>query len=222
MTIAAISSSVGSTVREYAQSSVQPTTAVRSAGEPRDSGRRHDLVGAINQALGVTAPQHGTDAQAVFHFVHAVMQDLRSAETGAESGGQVTGPAHDPAPGSAWGRREWNDLPQRLDALATAAGASAAVPRAPLAEATLAEREIPPQPNPITTNSAALHLMQVPSSRLLEAYVALRKALGEQNRASAGGAPRHDLAAFFARMAQELAQGAPVTLHAGSVVNLTA
>jgi hypothetical protein len=96
------------------------------------------------------------------------------------------------------------------------------VQRAPNADATVAEPEIPPQPNPITTNSAALHLMQVPSSRLLEAYVALRKAVGEQASASAGTAPRRELAAFIARMARELAQGSPVALHTGSVVNLTA
>ena len=89
-----------------------------------------------------------------------------------------------PGGGHAWGRRDWSDLPQRLDALATASGAPAAeTPAAPppeasaspsepppLPEAGAAPTEPPPQPNPVTTTSAALHLMQVPTSRLLEAH----------------------------------------------------
>jgi hypothetical protein len=158
------------------------------------------------------------------------MHDLRSIDAGGESDGH-----HDHGHGHAWGRREWNDLPQRLDALSTAAAANAAPPAAELAEpvspavpATLdlsAEvplPEVPPQPSPLTTTSAALHLMQVPSSRLLEAYAALRQALGEASDAATPETTRADLAAFLDRLADELAPDAPAALPAGTVLNLTA
>jgi hypothetical protein len=218
MSITAISSSVVSAVREFAQAAAQPAPATRrSAGEPRDGGRRHDLVGAMNQVLGVTERQDAADQQAVFRVAHALMHDLRSIEVAPARDGQPAKLANEQMPGRAWGRREWNDLPQRLDALATAVSASASA-----AMAVSSEVEMPPQPNPITTNSAALHLMQVPSSRLLEAYVALRKAVGEQASASADGVPRDELAAFIERLSKELVAGAPASLPTGSVVNLTA
>ena len=69
------------------------------------------------------------------------------------------------------GRREWSNQPQRTDALATAA---------------LSQPEVPPQPSPLTTTTAAVHLMQVPSSHLLEAFAALRQAIGDQADAPAG------------------------------------
>jgi hypothetical protein len=69
------------------------------------------------------------------------------------------------------GCRECGDLPQHIDALATAA---------------LSQPEVPPQPSPLTTTTAAVHLMQVPSSHLVEAFAALRQAIGDQADVPAG------------------------------------
>lgn len=215
MSITAISSSVVSAVREFAQVAVHPSPAtLGSARESRDGGRRHDLVSAMNDVLGATDRQDPAGQQAVFRVAHAVMHDLRSIEAASARNSQGADTGVDHAPSRAWARQEWNDLPQRLDALATAVTASAS--------AAQSEVEVPPQPNPVTTNSAALHLMQVPSSRLLEAYVALRKAVGEQASASAAGAPRDELAAFITRLSNELVAGAPAAIPSGSVLNLTA
>ena len=169
MSIAALSSSfVTATQALAAPLPLEPAAAAR--GSHRDGGRRHELVDAMNQALGQSGPQSKATEQAVFRFAHALMHDLRSIE----GDGSRPGPGR----GVAWGQRGWSDLPQRIDALATAAGA------APAADAAAAEPvasvapvpDVPQQPNPLTTTSAALHLMQVPSSRLLEAFAALRQA----------------------------------------------
>ena len=69
------------------------------------------------------------------------------------------------------GCRECGDLPQRVDALAAAA---------------LSQPEVPPQPSPLTATTAAVHLMQVPSSHLLEAFAALCQAIGDQATVPAG------------------------------------
>jgi hypothetical protein len=237
MSIAAISSSFLSAVRDSA--AVAAVDAVvaprRSANEHREGGRRHDLVGAMNQVLGISDEQDPSDEQAVYRFAHALMHDLRSIDGGVERDGQRRHHEHDQGRGNAWGRREWNDLPQRLDALATAAGATptppAAAPTVPMAPSqpapsTLSAQvpvpEVPPQPTPITTTSAALHLMQVPTSRLLEAYAALRQALGEQAAAPTSANTRADLASFLERLSDELAADAPSVLPTGSVLNLTA
>ena len=100
-----------------------------------------------------------------------------------------------------------HDLPQPIDAPATA------VEAAP---------EVPPQPRPLTTTTAALHLMQVPSSHLLEAFSALRQALGEQSSASSAATPRSELAAFLARLPKEVAADSTAALPAGSVLDLSA
>lgn len=235
MSIAAISSSFVAAVRERAP--VAPVASVDGGAAPRvgaqaqrDGGRRHELVGAMNQVLGIEGEQDKSDAQAVFRFAHALMSDLRSLAGGARPDG--------PGRGHAWGRRDWSDLPQRIDALATAAGASVmpppaeptepvtpnvAVASAPEPEPTTAELplpEVPPQPNPVTTTSAALHLMQVPSSHLLEAYAALRQALGDES--DAPGDTRAELAAFLDRLSQSLLPDTPPALPAGSVLNVSA
>ena len=241
MSIAAISSSFVSAVRASASSApVEPVSAARTASrQVEGGGRRHDLVDAMNQVLGIEGDQSKAQDQAVFRFAHALMHDLRSLDGSAAAG---------PGRGNAWGRRDWNDLPQRIGALATAAGAPArgpvagpapATPSAPAvnvdAGATAApavtlpfapgeapEVELPTQPNPVTTTSAAVHLMQVPSSRLLEAFAALRRALGEQTDAAAPQTDRTRLAAMLERLSGELAVGASAELPAGSVLNLTA
>ena len=196
MTIAAITSIPTPAVRELAPAAaVEPR---RSTPEPRDVARRHDLVDALSQVLHIDAVREGAPAPAVLRFAHALRHDLRIIEGGGERDGQ--------------GRREWNDLPQRIDALATAVAAndSAAAP------------EVPPQPMPLTATTAAVHLMRVPSSHLLEAFSALRKALGEQSSASAGATPRSELAAFLDRLSKELVADSTCALPAGSVLNLSA
>ena len=239
MSIAAISSSFVSAIRASASSAPVPPVsgAPALAGHAEGGGRRHELVDAMSQVLGLNGETSKAQDQAVFRFAHALMQDLRSIDGAAAPG---------PGRGHAWGRREWSDLPQRIDALATAAGAPVTTPPAPVeqpavpvvvsaapaiapvahvASALVAEpaaAELPPQPNPVTTTSAAVHLMQVPTSRLLEAFAALRRALGDQAEPSTPSSTRTDLAALLDRLADELGAGAAAELPAGSVVNLTA
>lgn len=204
MSIAAISSSFVAAVRESAAVlPVEATAAPRPMGHSlREGGRRHELVDAMQQVLGIEGEPDKVEAQAVLRFAHALTQDLRSIDGGAAREG--------PGRGHAWGRRSWSDLPQRIDTLATAA---------------TAQPDLPPQPNPVTTTSAAVHLMQVPTSRLLEAFAALRVALGKAS--SADDAPpatdrRSELAVFLQRLADSLGKGASASVPAGSVVNLTA
>jgi hypothetical protein len=242
MSIAAITSSFVSTVGARAASAPAAVAQAPRAGHRggHDGGHRHELVDAMNQVLGIDGDQTKGQAQAVFRFAHALMQDLRNIEDGG-----AAGPGRGHGHGNAWGRRTWSDLPQRLDALATATAAPAAVrpevpaqpltpavsivtqPAAtaglpPIVAATVPQLELPPQPNPVTTTSAALHLMQVPSSRLLEAFAALRRALLDQSDPVAPQASRADLATTLNLLSRELTAGAPTDLPAGSVLNLTA
>jgi hypothetical protein len=217
MSIAAISSSFVAATRAIAMPA--PVDAAAGArGSRHEGGRRHALVDAMSQALGQSEPQSKAAEQAVFRFAHALMHDLRSIDADGSRPG--------PGRGVAWGQRNWSDLPQRIDALATAAGAAPAVdaPAPEVVAGTTSDPELPLQPNPLTTTSAALHLMQVPSSRLLEAYVALREALGEQ-QAPAEAAPmdaRSELAAFLDRLSDTLAPDTQAAVPAGSVLNVSA
>lgn len=241
MSIAAITSSFVSTTGTSAAlapvAAAQPPRAGHRGGH--DGGHRHELVDAMSRVLGIDGDQSKGQAQAVFRFAHALMQDLRNIDNGGAAG---LGRGH--GHGNAWGRRAWSDLPQRLDALATATAAPAAArPEVaaqpltppvgvvtqtttdglpPIVAATVPQLELPPQPNPVTTTSAALHLMQVPSSRLLEAFAALRRALLDQSDPVAPQASRADLATTLNRLSRELTAGAPTDLPAGSVLNLTA
>ena len=243
MSIAAIASSFVTAVRAAAPlapvTPVQPGRSVQR-GE-HEGGCRHELVDAMNQVLGVEGEPSKDEAQAVFRFAHALMHDLRSIDAGSVP---ALGNGH--GRGHAWGRRDWSDLPQRIDALATAAGAPASpvptapatpdavVPAAQVAAPPLSEilplpvlddsaaTEVPPPGSPVTTTSAAVHLMQVPSSRLIEAYAALSQALGEQSTTPASGDLRSELAAFLDRLSNQLSPDAPAALTAGSVLHLTA
>lgn len=243
MSIAAISSGLVSTVRAGGSgATVQPVAGAPAISRQADGGgRRHELVDAMNQVFGLEGEQRKSQDQAVFRFAHALMQDLRSLD-----GGRAPGPGR----GYAWGRRDWSDLPQRIDALATAASAPAAppapasaaavapptaasalteapapstrIPLAPALDAAQVVAELPPQPNPVTTTSAAVHLMQVPTSRLLEAFAALRRVLGDQAQPATPSGSRADLATLLSRLSEELDAGAAAELPAGSVLNLTA
>lgn len=252
MSIAAITSSFVTAVRERAApASSAPAEPVANVQEAPKSGRRHQLVDAMQKALGGGSVDSKSDPQAVFRFAHALMHDLRKIETGAE--GATSGA------GRAWGRRGYSDLPQRLEALATASAAPQASPTSPPATALPAKAlsatpvpptapeapfstvdvapgvpaaDLPVQPNPLTATSAALHLMQVPTSRLLEAYAALRQALGDSEPAPAAAAAppptaspdanRTALADFLTRLSTTLTSDAPATLPAGSLLNLRA
>lgn len=227
MSIAALSSSFVAAVRERPTAATPAVTATESAAAPRGEGRRAALIDAIQQVAGGELPDGPRGEQAVFRFAQALMHDLRRID-----GGGVEGPGR----GHAWGRRDWSDLPQRLDALATASGAPAAETPAtpppeasaspseppPLPEAGAAPTEPPPQPNPVTTTSAALHLMQVPTSRLLEAFAALREALGQSSPADSSDGGRAALAEFLTRLSGSLAADTTAALPAGSVVDLRA
>lgn len=232
MSIAAISSSFVAAVRERV--SLPPVDAVDApppaAPVQREGGRRHELVDAMKQVLGIDAEQDRSDDQAVFRFAHALMHDLRKLDGGDEHEGHGRG--------HAWGRRSWSDLPERLQALATAAAtpAPAAAPAAPPvrarppvdpaptapADSQMLQSEVPPQPHPITATSAAVHLMQVPSSRLLEAFAALSRALGDSAEASTPETTRADLAVFLERLSTQLSAASPAGAPTGSLLSLTA
>jgi hypothetical protein len=228
MSIAALSSTFAGAVR---RSAAPPDAAepVRAAPRPaREHGRRHELVAAMNQALGVEGGQDKASDQAVFRFAHSLMHDLRTMV-----GEETEGPR-------AWGRRDWGDLAQRLTALATAAAppappAAAALPATPPVLPTLPVEptqadtivvtatppvvaELPDAPNPLTTATAAVHIMKVPSSQLLEAFASLQRALGQQ----AASDPRAALAEMAQRLAAAVTPGSPSDSGPGAVVNLSA
>lgn len=192
-------------------------------GEAAQRGRRAPLMDAMMQATGLQAragadtPVEGAarvaDAlqsdtpgggEAIARFAHALMDDLRTLGEGA---------AH-PA---------WGDLGNQLGALAVQAASGSGGHGADAAVA-----EVPPQPNPITPTSAAVHLMQVPSSRLLEAYAALRQALPDQavpvgSAAGEAGGDRAQLAAFLDRLSQSLQpQADAASAGVGNLLDLRA
>lgn len=65
-------------------------------------------------------------------------------------------------------------------------------------------------------------MMQIPSSRLIRAYEALRQAMGNQPAAPTAASMREDLAAFLERLSSRLAPDAAGEVPAGSVVHLIA
>lgn len=222
MSIAAISSNFVSAVRgSLDMPPVEPVQGARAVHrQAQGEGRRHELIGAMNQALGKVDEQGKETAQAVFRFAHALMHELRSVDAGGEQG---------PARGHAWGRREWSDLPQRIDALATAVGAQAGQAQAPAASAAAAAAVAdvagvvePPMPNPLTRTSAAVYMMQVPSSRLIAAYEALHQAMGSQPVATTAAGAREGLAALLERLSSQLAPDTASAVPAGSVLDVTA
>lgn len=215
MSIAAISRSfiaaVTSTRSVEGRDAARETHRHHEAREGR--GRRNELIEAMNSVLGVPADATRTQTQAVFRFAKALMHDLREIEGGDD--GERRGR------GRAWGRREWNDLPQRLTALAAAAArepaktehADSVLPQMPdVAEAI-------EMPRPATPASIAVHMAKVPSSHLLEAFVAMQRALG---REQAEGGARSGLTSLATQLAAALQPGTKPDLPAGSVVNLTA
>ena len=205
-TLSAISSPYASVVRRSATAaSAEPALPVRAV--PRvatDTPRKHELFEAMTQVLkaasdGQVADDEGT--QSVLRFAHALMHDLRTL------GGDGAGEAADGAGVSAWG-----DLPERLSTLATAAAA-------PAAQTTVAVAEMPDEPNPVTTATAAVHIMKVPSSRLLEAFVAMHRALGQLGELQAGR-EREALADLARRLAGSVHGGG--AQGAGAVVDVKA
>ena len=205
-TLSAISSPYASVVRRSANAaSADPAQPVRAV--PRvatDTPRKHELFEAMTQVLkaasdGQVADDEGT--QSVLRFAHALMHDLRTL------GGDGAGEAADGAGVSAWG-----DLPERLSTLATAAAA-------PAAQTTVAVAEMPDEPNPVTTATAAVHIMKVPSSRLLEAFVAMHRALGQLGELQAGR-EREALADLARRLAGSVHGGG--AQGAGAVVDVKA
>lgn len=179
--------------------------AAEPAGARSDAAarqRRHPLMDAMANASGLRERRSSdkpieraaaaedalkSDAggadEAVARFAHALMNDLRQLGGGDAAQG-------------------WSDLGLQVSTLAAKAGAGAA--QAP---------EVPPQPDPLTPTSAAVHLMQVPSSQLLEAYAALRQALPSADAAAGGEGDegRAGLAGFLERMSQSLGPQAPYT-----------
>lgn len=224
MSIAAISRSfIAAVTNTRSVESRDPVRGAHRQHEPREAkGQRHELIDAMNRALGVPADATKAQTQAVFRFAKALMHDLREIESGDDDGHHGRG--------KAWGRREWNDLPQRLTALAAAASrepattepAESELPEMPDA-AEVAEMpdaaEVTEMPEPATPASIAVHMAKVPSSHLLEAFVAMQRALG---REQAEDSDRSGLAALATQLASALQPGTETELPAGSVVDVTA
>jgi hypothetical protein len=218
MSIAAVSRSFVAAINPTR--SVEGRDAARAAHrhhEPREApGRRSELIDAMNRALGVPADATKAQTQAVFRFAKALMHDLREIE-GGDDGEHRGG-------GKASGRREWNDLPQRLTALAAAAAREPSAPEH--ADAELPDMHEAPvaakvteMPKPATPASIAVHMAKVPSSHLLQAFVAMQRALGrEQDESSA----RSGLSTLATQLASALQPGTKSELPAGSVIHLTA
>lgn len=198
MPIAAVSSAVAVGVRRSDTSAtVEAPERVRATPRvTRELPVRSDLLDAMNEALRPSADGSDAASQPVLRFAHALMGDLKA----------LSGGASDRAPA-------WGDLSQRLSALATAAARPAdAAPAAP---------DIPDQPNPLTTTTAAVHIMKVPSSRLLEAFVAMHRALGQQSDLQAGD-ERKALADLAKQLAGAVAPVGATAVKAGSVVDVRA
>jgi hypothetical protein len=189
-----------------AASSAEPALPVHAvAPVAAATPRRHELFEAMNRVFNAASDGQVPDdagSQSVLRFAHALMQDLRTLA------GEDEGAAGEGARASAWG-----DLPQRLSALATAASR-------PAARAAAAEVEIPDEPNPVTTATAAVHIMKVPSSRLLEAFVAMSRALGQGELQA--GREREALAEVVRRLAGSVKASPGAGRAAGSVVDVKA
>ncbi len=209
-TIAAITPPPVSVVRRNTAAASPPVEAAEPAQAVARAAhapvRQHQLVDAMNRVFqAASAGQVADDegSQSVLRFAHALMQDLRTL-AGEPQGGAAEG-----APVSTWG-----DLPQRLSALATAASR-------PAAQTTAAVAEMPAQPNPVTTATAAVHIMKVPSSRLLEAFVAMSRALGQQGELQAGR-EREALAELARKLAGSVKASPGTGRGAGTVLDVKA
>jgi hypothetical protein len=67
---------------------------------------------------------------------------------------------------------------------ASAAGSSSSgQPRSSARDA-----ELPDAPTPVTPANAAVHIMRMPTSRVVEAFVLLQRAIGQQSRSEAAPA----------------------------------
>jgi hypothetical protein len=204
MSIAAISSAFVPLMR--AGSSVEPVEAVAAVPHTAPvashaGGRRRELIDATAHALGVTPSLDNHAEQAVFRFAHALMHDLRA----------VVGDRSDSGSSPDVGAGAWSDLPQRLSALATAASQPPA-----------AAAELPDTPSPLTPATAALHIMKVPSSRLLEAFVSLQRAIGQQAEDVTPAQTRAALAEMAQRLAAVASPSSGSVIEAGAVVDLRA
>jgi hypothetical protein len=210
-TIAAIQSQYASAARRVSSASMpgeaQPVRAVpRVPGVAREEPRRHELLDAMNRVLEAPADGAAADdraSQSVLRFAHALMHDLRTL--GGEEGA---------APADGARAQAWADLPQRLSALASAASK-------PAADALVAVAEMPDEPNPVTTATVAVHIMKVPSSRLLEAFISMHRALGQQVELQAGR-EREALAALASKLAGAAKANPSPGRSAGTVLDVKA
>jgi hypothetical protein len=72
-----------------------------------------------------------------------------------------------------------------ITAISPVQASSAARPAGqPRPQATIAA-ELPDAPKPVTPANAAVHIMKIPTSRVVEAFVSLQRALGQQSRSEA-------------------------------------
>jgi hypothetical protein len=177
MSITAISNLSADRVAAVAAAPEVVRTA-SATDDPPSGGRRHELLDAMEAALGIQAGSMNADAeQAAYGFAHALMQDLR--QMGDEGG----------------------DLPARVGTLAGLAFQSKAG-AAPASKAPSSDDL--KEPSPLTATTAALHVMQVPSSQLVEAYATLQRTLPEVDETAAGSIEPGQLAAFLHRLSEHL------------------
>ncbi len=98
-----------------------------------------------------------------------------------------------------------------MSAITAISSVAALTPRAGERRPPPAAAALPDMPKPVTPANAAVHLMQVPSSRVLEVLASLQRALGQQVQGAA--APR-DTAQRWAEAAAPPMSDSKVDIHA--------
>lgn len=155
----------------------EPRRAGNSTAEQRPrGGQRHQLVESMFSVLGASASRADPQAE------QAV---ARFAHALMEDLRRVGGEDDE----AALPRLDWVDLSARLLALARAAVGP----------------DVAGVARPLTAGGAA-ELMQVPSSRLIEAFVAMRRALSNDRVELGGGDLRTALAEFLQQLAADTAR----------------
>jgi hypothetical protein len=81
--------------------------------------------------------------------------------------------------------------------------------------------ELPKMPSPVTPTNAAVYIMKVPTSQLMQAFAAVQFALGQEVRASGDAQAPGSQAALAGQLA-ELAPDAKAGPSAGTQIDVTA
>ena len=221
--------------------------AIMSLIAPR-AGRSSDA--AVESAANVAdtaSSDSGEPREAAFRFAHALMKDLRqlAGEDGAEksqarqgwgrrdwsdlqqrlqslagdAGSQAAAPAQAQVAASPGAPAAAVANAAASAARANAAPAQAVVEEALSEAAASGASELP---QPVTVLSAAVHLMRVPSSQLLEAFSALRAATPNASLWAAEGGELDQLSRFLQQLSETVEPGRAAPGHKGWLLHAMA